>query len=323
MSSQGGGISALTVAELAKHIAAKTVSPVDVTEAYLQRIEATEEDLNAFITLTADQALAKAKQAEIEIGKGGYRGPLHGIPFATKDLFWTKGVRTTSGSESALEFVPEEDATAVRRLQDAGAISIGKTNMAEWAFDATGRNEFFGWAYNPWDKERMPGGSSSGSAVAVAAGGAPLAIGTDTAGSIRIPAALCGLSGLKPTYGLVSRHGVTPLSLSLDHVGPLAHTVEDVALAMDALAGRDASDPYSKESQSAIFTESLTAGIQGLRIGLPYGLAPHMADPDVRDAFVKALAILEELGARVEEVALPELELAPPAASVITRVEAA
>ena len=323
MSGAAGGIGALTVAELGKHLRAKAISPVDLTEAYLQRIEATEEELNAFITLTAEDALAAAKQAEQEIAKGDHKGPLHGIPFATKDLFWTAGVRTTSGSEADLEFVPQEDATVVKRLRDAGAFSIGKTNMSEWAFEITGRNEFFGWACNPWDKERMPGGSSSGSAVVVAAGGAPLSLGTDTGGSIRLPAALCGLSGLKPTYGLVSRHGVTPLSWSLDHAGPLAHTIEDVALVMNVLAGYDPNDPYSANVQLASFTSSLNNSIQGLRIGIPREYILDIIHPEVEASFKHALVTLEGLGAHVEEVSIPELEWAPLVGATITPVEAA
>ena len=322
MSSPEGGIAALTIADLSKFIESKAISPVDLTEAYLQRIEATEEDLNAFITLTADHALNAAQEAADAIAKGEYRGPLHGIPFAAKDNFATAGIRTTSGSQARLETVPMENAAALRALAQAGAIALGKANMTEWALESTGRNDFFGWALNPWDKGRMPGGSSSGCAAAVTAGNAPFALGTDTGGSIRVPSALCGLSALKPTYDAVARHGTTTLSWSLDHIGAMAHTIEDVALVMEALANstQHAGLPARRLN---VYTECFTDGIREMRIGVPKATVSTAVDPEVAVAFNQALQELEGLGAHVTEVSLPDLDLVAATCAAITITEAA
>jgi aspartyl-tRNA(Asn)/glutamyl-tRNA(Gln) amidotransferase subunit A len=313
-------LAGLTIAELAPRLRDRELSPVEVAEASVRRMEATEPDLNAFITRTGDQALAAARAAEAEILAGNYRGPLHGIPFVTKDLFWTKGVRTTSGSQADLGFVPGDDAGVVQRLQDAGAYSVGKSNMSEWAFSIIGENEFFGWPHNPWALGRVPGGSSSGSAAAVAAGVAPLSLGSDTGGSIRVPAALCGLTGLKPTYGLVSRYGATPLSWSNDHAGPLARTARDVAIAMNALAGHDPRDPYSANRPSTDHAAGLESGIAGLRVGVPREFVWDVIDPEVEALVRAAIARLAGLGAIITDVSLPELGMIP---AGITPVEAA
>jgi aspartyl-tRNA(Asn)/glutamyl-tRNA(Gln) amidotransferase subunit A len=313
----------LTIAQLAPRLRAKELSPVEVAQAAIQRAEETEPKLNSFITMTGDQAMAAARVAESEIAAGNYKGPLHGIPFVTKDLFWTKGVRTTSGSQADLDFVPDDDATVVRLLQEAGAYSIGKSNMSEWAFSITGYNTHFGFAHNPWGLDRVPAGSSSGSGTSVAAGVAPLSLGTDTGGSIRAPAAIVGLTGLKPTYGLVSRYGVTPLSWSLDHAGPLAHTAEDVALTMNVLAGHDPRDPYSADRAAVDHTAGLEAGIRGLRIGVPREYVWDVIDPEVETAVRAAIDKLGELGAVVTEVSIPELEWAPAVGATLTPVESA
>lgn len=313
----------LTIAELAERLRSKQLSPTELAAASIDRAQATEPELNSFITITGEQAMVAAHQAEAEIVAGDYRGPLHGIPFVTKDLFWTKGVRTTSGSRADEGFVPDEDATVVRLLQEAGAFSIGKTNMSEWAFSITGYNTHFGWPNNPWAPDRMPAGSSSGTGTAVTAGVAPMGLGTDTGGSIRAPASFCGLTGLKPTYGLVSRHGATPLSWSLDHAGPLAHTAEDVALTMDVLARHDPRDPFSATPAPIDFTTHLRDGVAGLRIGVPREYVWDVLDGEVGASVSEAIAALERLGAIVVEVSVPELEWASQMGGVLTVTESA
>ena len=245
----------LSVSRLGSLIERREVSPVEVAEAYIRRIDEVEPRLNAFITRLDEHAMQAAREAEAAILRGGYRGPLHGIPVGLKDLFWTEGIRTTSGSWIDRDFVPTEDSAVASRLKAAGAYCIGKLHMTEFAFDGTSLNRHYGPARNPWDLERMAGGSSSGAGVAVASGEAPLAMGTDTGGSVRVPAALCGVIGLKPTFGLISRYGVTPLSWSMDHVGPLARTALDAALALNALAGYDPRDPASIQGPPQDYSE--------------------------------------------------------------------
>ena len=233
----------LSAGQLSRLIRSKEVSPVEVVEAHLARIEALEPTLNSFITLVPDQAMAAARQAEQEIQAGGYRGPLHGVPLGLKDLYYARGVRNTSGSRIFDDFVPEHDCTVAARFRDAGTILLGKLNLHQFAFGPTGENPDYGHMHNPWDPELISGGSSGGSGSAAAAGQCTLTMGTDTGGSIRIPSALCSLAGLKPTYGRLSRYGITALSWSLDHPGPMTRTVEDCALVMNALAGYDPNDP--------------------------------------------------------------------------------
>ena len=316
-------LTSLTVAQLAQRIRSREVSPVEVADAFLRRIEAVEPILNAFITRLDDHARRAAATAEAEIMAGEYRGPLHGIPVGLKDLFWTQGIRTTSGSMLDVEFVPTEDAEVASRLKAAGAYCIGKLHMTEFAFDGTSRNHHYGPARNPWDTARMAGGSSSGSGVAVASGEAPIALGTDTGGSVRVPAALCGVTGFKPTYGLISRYGVTPLSWSMDHVGPLARTVEDAALALNVLAGHDPRDQASIDAPIQDYTRDLERGVKGLRIGVPREFVWDMVDREVRRAFDDAMKALESLGATVEDVSIPDLELINPAGSIVQTSEAA
>ena len=313
----------LTVAQLAQRIRGKEVSPVEVADAFLRRIEAVEPKLNAFITRLDDHARRSAAAAEAEIMAGEYRGPFHGIPVGLKDLFWTEGIRTTSGSALDADFVTPVDSAVAARLQAAGAYCIGKLHMTEFAFDGTSRNHHYGPARNPWDTARMAGGSSSGSGVAVASGEAPIALGTDTGGSVRVPAALCGITGHKPTYGLISRYGVTPLSWSMDHVGPMARTVEDAALALNVLAGHDPRDRASLDTPTQDYTQGLDKGVKGMRIGVPREYVWDMVEPEARGAFDEAMAVLESLGAEVEEVSIPNLELINPAGSVVQTSEAA
>ena len=258
-----------TIRDIAHHIARKDLSPVEITKAILARIDAIDTSLGSYITVLADSALRSARAAEQEIQQGHYRGPLHGVPIAVKDLVWTKGVATTCASSILKDYIPSEDATIIKRFQDSGAVLLGKLNMHEFAFGATGEASAFGTCRNPWDLDRLPGGSSSGSGVAVAAGLAYGAIGTDTGGSIRIPASLCGTVGLKATYGRVSRHGVMPLSWAFDHVGPLARSVEDAALLLNSIAGPDLMAPSSAQVPVPEFDRNLPDNLRGVRLGIP------------------------------------------------------
>ncbi len=237
---------------LAVLLRTRQLSPVELTEACLERIQAVNPTINVFLTVTAELARREARTAEARIMRGDYLGPLHGIPYAAKDLLCTKGIRTSCASRILADFVPDFDATVVERLRAAGAILVGKTHLHEFAFGLTNLNPHYGPARNPWDPARITGGSSGGSAAAVAASCVPLALGSDTGGSIRIPAALCGVTGLKPTYGRVSKHGVFPLAWSLDHVGPLAKTAADAAAALAVLAGADPRDPACLAERSPI-----------------------------------------------------------------------
>ena len=316
----------LPVSRLAAIIERREVSPVEVTEAYIRRIDETEPRLNAFITRMDDRALDAARQAEAEIMRGGYRGPLHGVPVGLKDLFRTRGVRTTSGSAIDRDFVPDEDSAVAERFAAAGACVIGKLHMTELAFDGTSLNRHYGPARNPWDPERMAGGSSSGPGVAVAAGQAALTVGTDTGGSVRVPAALCGVTGLKPTFGLISRYGATPLAWSMDHVGPLARSVLDSALALNALSGHDPRDPASLRVPPRDYAAGLergTEGAAGTRIGVVESFGWDLTEPGVRTAFDAAMTRLGALGVDVMPAATPELALINAAGSVVQTAEAA
>jgi aspartyl-tRNA(Asn)/glutamyl-tRNA(Gln) amidotransferase subunit A len=313
----------LDISQLSILIRDKLISPSELARAYLEHAENCNPELKAFITITSDQLLVSSSKAEHEINNGEYKGPLHGIPFALKDLFWTAGIITTSGSIINARFVPSEDATVVKNLNNSGACLIGKTNMCEFAFDPTGQNPHYGWPKNPWKNGHMPGGSSSGSATAVAAGLAPLALGTDTGGSVRIPSALCGLTGMKPTYGLLSRYGVTPLSASLDHVGPMARTARDIAISMDAMVGFDARDLASIQFNGPSYQKSISPITGQLRIGVPRNYIWDVIDPEVQASFWSAMIDLERLGIRVEEVSIPELDLIEAVIATIITSEAA
>jgi len=298
------------IAELAPRIAAGEVSPVALTEAALSRIEAQDPALNAFITVTADQAIAAARDAEAEIAQGRYRGPLHGVPLAVKDLYATKGVRTTGGSKLLADWVPDHDAAVVERLKAAGAVLLGKTGMHELAYGTTSNNAHHGPTRNPWDLACHPGGSSGGSAAAVAAGLAYGALGSDTGASIRQPAACCGIVGLKPTFGRVSKFGALPLSWSMDHMGPMTRSVADAALLLQVLAGPDPRDPNCSDQPVPDYLAGLDAGVAGKRIALARGFFFADCDPEVAAAVEAAARKLGDLGARVEEIELPELDSA-------------
>ena len=286
-------------------VQSKEVSPVDIIDAHLARIDATEPMLNSFITLLPEEARAAARRAEQEIQSGNYKGPLHGIPVALKDLFNTGGVRTTSGSRIFDNFIPERDCTVAARFHQAGAILLGKLNMHQFAYGPTGENPDYGHMHNPWDLDLITGGSSGGSGSAAAAGQCTITTGSDTGGSIRIPAALCGIVGLKPTYGLVSRYGLTPLSWSLDHPGPMVRTVEDAALSMNAIAGYDPNDVASARVDIPDYTTALTGDVRGLRIGVVKEYFEAPLDPEVDRSVRDAIGVLESMGAVVTEVSFP------------------
>jgi aspartyl-tRNA(Asn)/glutamyl-tRNA(Gln) amidotransferase subunit A len=294
----------LTVADLSDRIHSRELSPVDVTEAYLHRIETLNSEIRAYLTVTADLARQAAADAETEITAGNSKGPLHGIPVAVKDQMYTEGVRTTIGTPVFDDFVPEFDATVVARLKQAGAVLLGKLNMTEFA--TTALSHQFDPPRNPWDRERSCGGSSSGSGGATAAFMAGATLGEDTGGSVRCPAAWCGLAGLRPTWGLVSRYGVAPGVRSMDTVGPLARTVEDCALMLQAIAGHDPKDRLTSQETPPDYRAALTGDIQGLRIGiLREVLYADSVEADVGNAVMGAGDALSKLGAEVEEVSIP------------------
>ncbi|CAI7998168.1 Glutamyl-tRNA(Gln) amidotransferase subunit A [Geodia barretti] len=301
------------------------LSPVELTRACLDRIADTDDRLNSFILLLADDALEQARVAESEMLRGEYRGPMHGIPFALKDLYDTAGIRTTSGSRVDIERVPTEDATTTARLKDAGGILLGKLAMHEFALGGPDWTTPFEPARNPWNLAHITGGSSSGSGSAVASGQALGALGSCTGGSIRGPASLCGIVGLKPTYGRVSRYGVVTLSWSQDHAGPMTWTVEDTAYMLQAIAGHDPKDPTSSKAPVPDYSRSLREDIRGVRLGLPrhYFFDPDPSvSPEVVATVEKAIAELESLGATVQEVSLPSLDYVRAANSVIMVSEA-
>ncbi len=293
-----------TIHELSGKIRDRSVSPVELTRACLARIDQLNPTLNTFITVTADSALDQARVAEREIFAGDYRGPLHGIPIGLKDILDTAGVRTTAASALFKDRVPDEDAEVVRRLRAAGAIILGKQNLHEFAYGGSSMISFFGKVHNPWDITRLTGGSSGGSAASVAAGLGFAAVGTDTAGSVRLPAAYCGVVGLKPTYGRVSARGVVPLSWSYDHVGPIASSVYDVALMLQVLAGYDAADPASVDVPVPDFVAAIAQRPPKLRIGVPREFFFDHLHPEVADAVEKAIKLFSELPAEIRDVKL-------------------
>jgi aspartyl-tRNA(Asn)/glutamyl-tRNA(Gln) amidotransferase subunit A len=312
----------LAIEATAELIRTRQISPVSLVESCLARIAALEPRLNAFITVTADLAREQARRAERDIAAGRYKGPLHGIPVAVKDLFATKGIRTTAGSRILAEWVPEEDATVVRKLHESGAVLLGKLGLHEFAYGISSVNPHFGDVHNPWDTTKIPGGSSGGSAVAVVASEAYATLGSDTGGSIRIPAALCGCVGLKPTFGRASLFGAVPLSWSLDHPGPLARTVRDVALTMTAIAGYDPRDPASADRPIADLLAHIDRGAQGLRVGIPTDHVWDECDPAIATAVRGAIDALARAGADVREIRWPRAAEYAKAASAILGVEA-
>jgi aspartyl-tRNA(Asn)/glutamyl-tRNA(Gln) amidotransferase subunit A len=295
----------LGAAEIARRVARRETSAAAVTREHLDRIAARDPGLDAFLTVIADRALERARGLDAALAGGAPAGPLAGVPVAVKDLLHIEAVPTTCGSRILEGYRPPYTATAVARLERAGAIVIGKTNMDEFAMGSSTERSAFKVTRNPWDRTRVPGGSSGGSAVAVAAGMVPLALGTDTGGSIRQPAALCGVVGLKPTYGRVSRYGLVAFASSLDQVGPLARTVEDAALAASVLFGADEADATSASVEVPDFRAALDGGAAGLRVGVPWAFLREGVEAGVMEAFRRALADLEAAGTRTVEVSLP------------------
>jgi len=313
----------LTAYELSERLTSGEISAVEVTEAYFERIESVEEKVAAYLELTQDVAMEQARQVDDWRAGGEQPGPLAGVPVAIKDVLCTRGIRTTCGSKMLKGFRPPYDATTVRRCRDAGMPMLGKTNMDEFAMGSSTENSAYKVTRNPWDLDRVPGGSSGGSAAAVAAGMAPIALGSDTGGSIRQPAALCGISGLKPTYGRVSRYGLVAYASSLDQVGPLARDVRDCALAMNVLAGRDQYDATSADVDVPDYVAALTGDVEGLRAGVPKELMGEGIDPAVRTTIEAAIGQFEELGMAIEEVEMPNLDHSLPVYYVIAPAEAA
>ena len=312
----------LSAGELSRLIAWKEVSPVEATEAYLERIDELDFKFNSYLTVCREEALQAAREAERAITQGNYLGPMHGIPVAVKDQLWTRGIRSTGGSRILADFVPEEDATVVARLKTAGAILLGKTNLSEFAI--TGFSHRFSTPRNPWNLDLSAGGSSSGSGAATAAFLCATSLGEDTGGSIRRPAAWCGLVGLRPSWGRVSRHGLMSGVWSMDTIGPISRTVEDAAITLGAIAGHDPKDPYTWNTPVPDYQLALDGDVRDLRIGVVTELMDgEQVQSEVREAMVKATSVLGELGASVEEVSIPLTRHANTISSVLLAVEPA
>jgi len=309
----GGEIAELSVTSAAGLIHRKELSPVELVRAVLDRIDAYGKRINAYIALHAEEAIQAARRAEDALVHRHPLGPLHGVPLAVKDLFFEAGLPTTAGSRVLQDFVPREDATVIRRLREAGAVLLGRLNLHELAYGVTNENPHFGPVRNPWNLSRIAGGSSGGSAAAVAASLCLASLGTDTGGSIRIPAACCGVVGLKPTYGRVSRHGVLPLAWSLDHVGPITKSVEDAALLLQVMAGLDPRDPTASPVPVPAYSRMLGGDLEGVRVGVPTGFFtdPVEIDPAVLAAVQAAIHVMESVGASIMEVSMPFLRHAP------------
>jgi aspartyl-tRNA(Asn)/glutamyl-tRNA(Gln) amidotransferase subunit A len=311
----------LTIHELHEKLKAKEVSSVEATRAMLDRIEAVDSQVNAYITVTPEQALVQAEEADRRIAAGEI-APLTGIPVGLKDIFVTKGIRTTCGSRILENFVPPYDGTAVAKLKEQGAVIVGKLNQDEFAMGSSNESSYFGPCRNPWDLSCTPGGSSGGSAAAIAARTATATLGTDTGGSIRQPASHCGCVGLKPTYGRVSRYGVIAYASSLDQVGPLTRDVTDSALLLGAVAGYDPMDSTSVNTPVPDYVAGLAKGVKGMKIGLPKQYFIEGLDPDVKRAMDEAIALYKSLGAEIREVSLPNTEYAVATYYIIATAEA-
>lgn len=316
-------IAFLSVAELASGLESKQLSPVEAVEAYLERIQRIDPQVNSYITVCADEARREARDAEAAILSGEYRGPLHGIPIAVKDQIYTQGVRTTDGSKLRSEFVPDFDATVVGNLRTSGAVLLGKLNMSEFAIGEP-QSSAFGPARNPWDLARSPGISSAGSGAATAARLCATSLGEDTGGSVRGPAANCGLVGLRPTWGRVSRYGVDGAGWSFDTIGPISRTVEDCAITLGGIAGYDPKDPYTWQKPVPDYRKALTGDIKGLKVGLVRELLDSSGlrlDPGTRQGVLSAADVLSELGAEVRDVSVALAAQAGFITRTITHVE--
>jgi aspartyl-tRNA(Asn)/glutamyl-tRNA(Gln) amidotransferase subunit A len=312
----------VTIIEAAQALRQRAVSSAELTEAALKRIGELNPKLNAVLTLIEESARAQAKSADEELARRADRGPLHGIPVAVKDVFETRGVRTTCGSVIFMHHVPDRDAAVVEKLRAAGAVLVGKAGMHELAYGITSNNPHFGTIRNPWDTDRIPGGSSGGSGSAVASDMVFMAMGSDTGGSIRIPASFCGTVGLKPTSGRVSRYGVMPLDFSLDHMGPLTRSVRDTAITLEAIAGFDPRDETSSKEAVGNYVPEPGCSIRNVRIGLPQNFYFERLDPDVDMAVRRTAAVAESLGARIIPVRVPDIDALNVVGRVILLAEA-
>ncbi|HQR61040.1 MAG TPA: Asp-tRNA(Asn)/Glu-tRNA(Gln) amidotransferase subunit GatA, partial [Methylophilaceae bacterium] len=307
--------------ELAAALASKQISSAELTQLFLDRIRRLNPEINAYVTLDAERSLAQASAADALIAQGKF-GPLTGIPFAQKDIFCAKGWRTTCGSKMLENFIAPYDAHIISQFDAAGAVNLGKTNMDEFAMGSSNETSYFGKVQNPWDRARVPGGSSGGSAAAVAARLAPAATGTDTGGSIRQPASLCGLSGLKPTYGICSRYGMIAFASSLDQAGPMAKSAEDLALMLNVMAGFDSRDSTSLQREKEDYTRDLNKPLAGLRIGLPREYFAEGLDAGVAKVVLDAIDQYRKLGAETVEISLPNTQLSIPVYYVLAPAEA-
>ncbi len=318
-----GALHEITIAGANRAFAARKLSPVELTKAYLARIAEIDSTLHSYLLVTGDRALAEAAQAEAEIMRDGPRGPMHGVPYGLKDIYETKGLRTTAHSKLLEEYIPAEDCTAQKKLRAAGGVLLGK--QATWEFALGGPSFDLPWppARNPWDLSRSPSGSSSGAGASIAAGLCAGAMGSDTGGSIRMPAAACGIAGLKPTYGLVSRKGVLPNSFSFDHCGPMAWTVEDVALMLQVVAGYDPADPGSADAPAVDYAAALTRSVKGLKVGVVSAWYEEevRAAPAVIAAMDESIRTFEALGCAVKRITLPTLRDFTDAKTPITLTE--
>jgi aspartyl-tRNA(Asn)/glutamyl-tRNA(Gln) amidotransferase subunit A len=315
-----------TIEELAALLAKRKISPVELTELFLRRIQRQNPALNAFLTVTAEFALAAARRAEKQLlhlrSARRENAPLLGIPITIKDNIWTRGIRSTAGSKILQDFIPAQDSTVARKLARAGATLLGKTNLNEFAYGITGGNAHYGPVHNPWAMDRISGGSSAGSAAAIAAGLCVASVGTDTGGSIRVPSSFCGTVGLKPTFGRISVFGTMPLSPSLDHIGPMARSVADAAILLGLMAGRDSLDPTSTSRPVGDFRGALQKPLRKFRLGRPRQFYWEKLDPEVRRITESALRDMEKRGAVVREVSLPLLKESLDAATDISLAEA-
>ncbi|MGL4737353.1 MAG: amidase [Cellulosilyticaceae bacterium] len=311
-----------TIYEMSQAIKSGEITSYELTQRYLERIKMHNPELNAYITVTAEAALAKATAIDEALARGEVLSPLAGVPMSLKDNICTKGIRTTCGSKILEAFVPDEDATVAALLDEAGAVLLGKVNMDEFGMGSSNETSYFGKVHNPSQRGRIPGGSSGGSAAAVAAELSAYSIGTDTGGSIRQPAAYCGVVGMKPTYGSVSRHGVVPLAMSFDQVGPLTQDVRDAALVLDVIAKHDPKDKMSVDKKHTDYIKTLEDGVKGMRIGIPKEYFVEGLSLEVRHEVLKAAQILKDQGAIVEEISTPHIQYAIPTYYMITCTEA-
>lgn len=311
-----------TIKEAAGLIEKREASPVELTELFLERISAEDGRINSYITVWEEAALEAARGAEKQISEGNYLGALHGVPIALKDIFVTKGSRTTCGSKMLRDFVSPYNSTVAEKLMASGSVVLGKNNMDEFAMGSSNETSYFGPVKNPWDTDRVPGGSSGGSAAATAANLCVASVGTDTGGSIRQPGSLCGVVGMKPTYGRVSRYGMIAFASSLDQAGPLAKTVEDAAIILSSIAGHDPMDSTSVNLPAADYANALSTDIKGLRVGIPKEYFISGMDPEVEKSVRKAIAELEALGAEIVEISLPHSRYAVSTYYIIAPSEA-